>query len=409
MILPFVFFISLILYIFGHRKITQGLKMRWPIDGKLPWQKHPKQTKPIWFHCSSGEFEYAKPVITGIKKRNPNTKILVTYFTPTYKKNIEAFPLVDYSCPLPWDLPGPMRQFVHYHQPECLYISRTDLWPEMLNQTKLANIPTYLFSVTAQKTNIKNIIAQWLKKILLTKVDRIFCVSKSDAINLNSLTDKNKVIVVGDTRYDQVFVRLSQPKPLDVNLKPNKLCFIMGSTWPQDEKVLFISLAKVIKDNDMQAIIAPHEPTEEHLKQLSQYANKSNLSFRLYSEAKDNDYDLLIIDKVGILAELYEWADIAFIGGSFKKSVHSVMEALASGCYCIVGPCHKNNREAIEFQNQQLHDSSLVTCVNNAQELTDTIHQLASNCIRPNSKADIVKLIKSKTGATEKLLQEIPR
>ena len=98
---------------------------------------------PIWIHCSSGEFEYAKSMIREIKKTKPNEKILVTYLSSTYVKAIEQFPGVDESFPLPFDLPGPIGQFLNQVQPKCLLIARTDLWPEVLTQTRKKKIPAF--------------------------------------------------------------------------------------------------------------------------------------------------------------------------------------------------------------------------------------------------------------------------
>ncbi|MCB0394319.1 MAG: hypothetical protein KDD25_07155, partial [Bdellovibrionales bacterium] len=107
---------------------------------KLRPNHHPNK-RPIWIHTSSGEFEYAKPLIRKLKEQNPKCLILVTYFSPTYKKNIESFKEVDFAVPSPFDTPSEVRKFLDYFNPAILLISRTDLWPEMLTQTRNRGIP----------------------------------------------------------------------------------------------------------------------------------------------------------------------------------------------------------------------------------------------------------------------------
>ncbi|MCB0390675.1 MAG: hypothetical protein KDD58_05270 [Bdellovibrionales bacterium] len=406
--MPLALLIILILALLGHKKVRQGIMMRWPKNNFHPWFDLPKRKKPIWIHCSSGEFEYAKPLISKIKKQQPDWKILVTYFSPTYKKNIENFPGVDLSCPLPWDLPGAMSSFIKHHNPKAVLVARTDLWPEMLYQCKIRNIPSTIFSMTLSqpKKSIFKLYWHWLYH----QFSLIFCVSQDDKNNLLD-SGAGLVQVIGDTRYDQVFARLENPKPLKnlFGLHSSRICFIAGSTWSEDEKVILNSCHNFINNGKMKLIIAPHEPTESHLTDLTNQIKKLGLNYQFYSESSSwHEENVLIIDKVGILAELYKVSDMAFIGGSFKKSVHSVMEALATGCIVFVGPFHSNNREALEFKNITLETASqlnIVNTVSDQEEFSRKIHKAIESGANANDiKLEINSLIKNKMGATEKLL-----
>ena len=104
-IIPAALLILPLLAFLGNRKIREGLKLRWK---NIESKKLPSNKDPIWIHCSSGEFEYAKPIIRAQKESDPETPIIVSYYSPTYRSNIEAHPDVDFSLPLPWDLPGPI-------------------------------------------------------------------------------------------------------------------------------------------------------------------------------------------------------------------------------------------------------------------------------------------------------------
>jgi len=360
--------------------------------------------KPIWIHCSSGEFEYAKSLIREIKKNNPNEKILVTYLSTTYVKAIEQFTGVDQSFPLPFDLPGPMKQFLKQVEPRCLLIARTDLWPELLCQTRVKNIPTYLFSATFPKNS--SWIARLWKKSVLALVEQVYCVSFEDydfAIKKLKM-NPSKISVLGDTRYDQVLFRLSSPKPLSDYLKPQGPTLVAGSTWPEDEKILLPALAPLIKEQKLNLILVPHEPTPEHISSLKSQLDKMGLNYDVYSSAQ-NPSPVLLVDKMGVLADLYSWGNLAFVGGSFKKTVHSVMEPLAHGALTFVGPYFENNREAVEFQSVNVTSQlSAVECGQNSAELQAEIKSALPE-LSSDLKKKITDVIVSKTGASAKLAQ----
>lgn len=359
---------------------------------------------PIWIHCSSGEFEYAKPVIRELKKTNPNEKILVTYLSNSYVKAIESFPGVDQSFPLPFDLPGPIRQFLNHVEPQCLLISRTDLWPELLTQIKKQKIPTLLFSATFPQNSA--FFARLWKKTVLSMVDHIYCVSFDDydfAIK-KLLLPMKKISVIGDTRYDQVVFRLNSPKPLKEPLDPQGPVLVAGSTWMEDEKILLPALEPLLKQNKLSLILVPHEPTPEHIQSLQSQFDKAQIPYGLYSTALA-PMPVILVDEIGILADLYAWGSMAFVGGSFKKTVHSVMEPLTHGALTFVGPYFENNREAVEFQKISVTSSlHAVQSCQNALELRDKI-TAAIQEVTPDVNKKISALVAGKTGASSKLAQ----
>ena len=346
-------------------------------------------SKCIWFHAASGEFEYAKPIIREIKRQNQKTFILVTYFSPSYEKFIQAFPGVNAALPLPWDFPVPIQSLIKSFKPQCLLIARTDLWPEMLEQCRKRKIPSYLFSATCAPSFLKgwpfHLYSVWIYSFL----KGIFCVSEEDKKNFQNKTGFKSLFVIGDTRYDQVLERLKEFKkekdlksPLleiihNLKLKTQIPYLIAGSTWEEDEKVLLEAFHSFLKKQELRMILVPHEPSSAHLKALELLLSKydlkgkrlSLLSPSLFEEAekkKENSVELsssiFILDKIGLLAEVYLIGDLAFVGGSFKKSVHSVMEPLAAGCLSFVGPYHKKNREVSYFKRQILKKKSDSSC-----------------------------------------------
>lgn len=345
-----------------NEKIKEGLAMRAPDQsGRPPWLAGPQGSRPIWIHCASGEFEYAKPVITRLKKLKPSLPVLVTYFSPSIAKGAKGFPGVDLACPLPWETPTALKEFISWHEPRALLIARTDTWPEMLRQTRRAGVPSLLFSATlpAHSGRAKG-LGRWLSRVVFSFLSEIFCVSPEDEkVFLNLKTDLH-VRIGGDTRYDQVQARLQAPKPLREEIfagVAREAVLVAGSTWPEDEAIL-IEVADRLRAR-LRFVVVPHEPTASHLAELERQFRKRGLETVRYSQATSwSESQVLLIDQIGILAELYLKGRYAFVGGSFRRTVHSVMEPLAAGCLTFVGPMHQNNREALEFKEIKLGRAS---------------------------------------------------
>lgn len=394
-----------------NKKLKKGFRMREDRNRVPPWLNFMDLKNPILIHCASGEFEYAKPVIREIKKRNPESQIVVTYFSPSYESQIKNTEGIDFSCPLPWDLPHIQREFLTKLKPKQILISRTDLWPEFLTQAKALHIPISMFSCTLssrspkiQNSFIKN-YQQWLYSFL----NHVYCVSDDDKANLVQLIDPKRITTIGDTRFDQVLYRISKPNHLKDNLLSRRSerlnsVFIAGSTWEEDEIELIPILKELIR-NTVQVILAPHEPSEEHIAKLKKEITAMGIRPLLYSEATLwPPNQVLIIDQVGILADLYAWADWAFVGGSFKKQVHSVMEPLAQGCKTFFGPYHINNREALMFKNLGYASS-----VNSGQQMLQLMLNNRNMDTSNSYKEALKKTVKSKAGASEKLVAAIIR
>ena len=380
---PILFFVFRVLSQ-TSQKIKTGLQMRKRnISGESPWATGIKNLKPIWIHCASGEFEYAKPVICAIKKSRPQAKILVTYFSPSYSRQVTEFSGVDIASPSPWDTPDAIDELLSHHQPQCLLLARTDTWPEMLRQAKSHSLPVLLFSATlAEGAGRLKGISRFITRLVFRDIDAIFCVSQADLIAFRSVGAGSRAMVCGDTRFDQVLARLSEDSRLSrlpwfsqlTLWTKDKNVLVAGSTWPEDETVLLkvIEHFKSQITSQMKFIIVPHEPTAEHIatlkEQLSKQSEKTQLKFACLSELSHNqlnvvDLDVLIVDATGFLADLYRLGYFAFVGGSFRKTVHSVMEPLAAGALTFVGPKIRNNREAVEFSHIACSAEDALHCV----------------------------------------------
>lgn len=396
--------VTFFLFCFLNSKIRKGFQLRKSQNGIAPWLCFPKESKPIWFHCASGEFEYAKPVIRELKAQNPNCKILVTYFSPSVENSLKNFSEVDFFCPTPWDTTQHWQAFMEHHKPQALLIARTDLWPMMLLSAKRAKVPSLLFSKTVNPQ--KSFLQRAVARPLLNLLDTIFCVSEMDRQLLIShgLPD-HKIHNAGDTRYDQCFQRLQNPR----QLKPLKNFFrptlVAGSTWSSDEATLLPVIAKQI--TTMSFIVAPHEPSGSHLQKLETSLHKMGLTFCRYSDVNQwNPEQVLIIDQVGILADLYSWGHFAFVGGSMDRSVHSVMEPLAQGLLTFIGPRHSNSREALLFQEESIDGLQPVQVVEDSHQLDEKLELARLNWTSQN-KSKLQIALQKKRGASKIVLRWI--
>ncbi|MBC7421292.1 MAG: hypothetical protein H7328_11240 [Bdellovibrio sp.] len=358
--------------------------------------------KSFWFHASSGEIEYVKSVILEIKKRNPAANIVVTYSSPSAEKLFENIkPYVTEFKALPWDQPTALKKLITSIDPQVLIFSRTDFWPELIWQTQQQQIPTCIVSYFGQMSFSRQILAKWLFK----KINFISCVESLTANKLKSLLPSRVHISAdGDTRFDQVFWRLEQKSK--VNLQPTRPIFICGSTWSEDEDQLGHVFTQLLKNN-YQIIWSPHEVGAANIQRIVQKIKMSARSYQLLSRENKDDLcftaDFLVVDQIGYLADLYRYAEIAFVGGSFKEKVHSVMEPLCCGLPVLVGPYFKNNPEAIKYVTNS-HPKVLYVAKDTA-ELWQGIEQIRS--ARDNFKENIRNLMKVNQHSTKKIVDTI--
>lgn len=369
--------------------------------------------RPIWIHAASGEIEYARPVIRELKKQYPYLPIMVTYSSPSAKKILESLHDVDLWCALPWDIDFLMKRFIRKWNPRVLLFSRTDVWPVLVEVAKKERLPAALFSATfADNSSRLKGITRYLTRYSLNHLSEIHCVSAEDIQNLDALKLQVPLKVSGDTRFDQVFHRLENPKALKSSLMPSPedFVFIAGSTWPEDELVLLPALEK-LQGMYLRTILAPHETTASHLEHLENQIRALGMKSVRYSQVDTwNPGDILIIDQVGILAELYTWADIAFIGGSFKKQVHSVMEALAAGLPVMVGPFHRNNREAIFYQKKTYSSGMVVQVVHTSADVAVLLQRMKKQQDQaPHIKEEIRAEIGKNRHSTQRVLSSIEK
>jgi 3-deoxy-D-manno-octulosonic-acid transferase len=308
--------------------------------------------KVIWFHSSSlGEFEQAKPIIEKLKKET-DVKIVVSFFSPSGYENSKKYPFADIITYLPFDSRWRAKRFIEIISPNMAVFMRYDIWPNHIWSLKKKKIPCFLVDATMKKKSPRKLpLIRSFHKYLYEDFTKILTVSEDDSKGFKSFKCKNvRIKVVGDTRFDRVYSRSLASKGskiINTEVFKDRKVLVAGSTWQQDEDVIIPSFLKLLKyEKTALMIIAPHEPTILHLDKLEQEFAGQVPSIRLSDINNYTNQRIIIVDSIGVLSILYSYADVAFIGGSFKINVHNVLEAAVYGIPVLFGPKIENSQEA---------------------------------------------------------------
>ena len=396
-----------------NAKVKKGIRGRDRLFEELILNslKMDRTKKLVWFHSSSlGEFEQAKPIIEKLKETK-NVNVLVTFFSPSGYDNSKKYPHADLVSYIPVDTKECAEKFINIVKPNLAIIMRYDIWPNMIRQMRNKNIPIFIVDATMRQDSARrSLLVRNFHKILFREISRILTVSQNDADNFRifDCTEK-QLAVVGDTKYDRVHqnsVNAKKKHLIKEGILSGKKVLVAGSSWEQDEEVLFPAFLKLKQNEpDLILIIAPHEPTVLHLEGIeNEFTNKLK-TIRFSSLNNYDGEEVIIIDSIGILLTLYFYADIAYIGGGFKQNIHNCLEAAVYGIPVIMGPKIENSQEAINLTKT---GGGIV--VNNKKELYRLLRNLCRDEKLRKEKGQIsFDYIQKNLGSTEKILQEIGR
>jgi len=350
-------------------------------------------------HCASmGEFEHIKPFLVQFKKARPDFRIIVLFFSPSGYKNIQSFPCVDLFLYAPFDWFLPVFRFMIRLKPTLWVIAKHDVWPNQVWFANWLKIPLFLINASLH--------SKYFHRILYSRFTKILTISENDQSNFLKLVPSEKILLVGDTKFDQVIYRRNESKKLTYlpeRVTSNRWIFIAGSTWPEDHKHLLPAVKKLSeKHQNFFTIICPHEPTPKHLDELTK--NLQPLKSILLSNIQNySNESVLIIDKIGILANIYGLGKVAYVGGSFKQNVHNVLEAAVYAIPVLIGPVNSNSNEA-----QLLKAAGGCFEVKNSTDIFNFLEKFFINDIyRRESGVKAFRIVKENCGATELSVQTI--
>ncbi len=364
----------------------------------------------ILFHSASlGEYEQVKPVIKGIKNKNADLICVVSFASPSGYDNAARIPEVDMYIYLPFDYRGSIKKFLVLLNPKKIVFVTYELWPNLLHFSKKMGITTYLISARIRSSSRKwNFYIKSFFADLYNSIDYIFTVSENDKILLEKFIKrkKNNLMTLGDSRYDQVIQRSELRKDRNIpNLFDNGFVISTGSVWEPDLEVIISPLIQEYKNNkNLKLIIAPHETDDSHVNQIKSEFDKAGIKINKYSEIQDKcDSRVVIVDKIGVLAELYHQSNIAFVGGSFKSLIHNVMEPAVAGIPVVFGPKYHNSREA-----EQLVKHGGGFCVENSEEFANIVNTLINNKDKYQIASQASKdVIFRNKGAGQRIVEQI--
>ena len=381
------------------------------IQGRKDWESDlAKQTfngKKVWVHCASlGEFEQGRPLIERIKELYLGHSIIVTFFSPSGYEVKKDYDQADYICYLPFDGKTTSKRFINMLKPDVAIFIKYEFWYYYLKELERNRIPT--FSVSA----IFRPEQQFFKKRghffreMLACFDHLFVQNESSKKLLN-LQGFNSVTVSGDTRFDRVKEICSNPKKIEIadQFKSNEKVLVVGSSWPEDIELLL----PIINNPEVKLkfIIAPHEVEKAKIKKI---CDGIKSDFQLYSNTNIETVQLskvLIIDNIGMLSSLYQYGEIAYIGGAFGEGVHNILEAATFGKPVIFGRGKDNKKYQEAIDLLMLGGAFEISSTNEIELVLENL--LNNNGVLQKASNVSEGYVNSKTGATNVVMNYLSK
>ena len=354
-------------------------KIRLFVDGRKTvfttlQEKIKSGDKTIWFHAASlGEYEQGLPVMEKVRALHPGHKIVVTFFSPSgyeVRKNATTADVIVY---LPMDTIANAKKFVQMVNPQMVFFIKYEFWPNYLNELKKTGVPVYLISGLFRESQM---FFKWyggFYRNALKTFQHFFVQYESSKTLLQKIGFAN-VTISGDTRYDRVSEILERDNnlPFVEEFKNDKVTVVFGSSWPKDE-ALFADFINTSADTKF--IIAPHTIGADHIADIKNSLTKKVVLFSEKEGKNLAEYDVLIINTIGILTKIYSYADVAYVGGGFGTAgLHNILEPAAFGVPIIIGPNHQKFPEAVALVNM-----GGCLAVKDKTEMNDALSSLVHN------------------------------
>lgn len=392
----------------AFRFISPKLKLF--VEGRTQWKQKlaaqvSENDKIIWFHAASlGEYEQAVPLINRLKTSHPSHKIAVSFFSPSgyeVKKKDSKLDIITY---LPIDTPKNAKAFLDILQPEIAFFIKYEIWPNFLDEIAKRDIKTYLVSGVFREDQLYFKPLGRFMAEALGKFNHIF-VQNEDSLQLLKRHHFDISSLSGDTRYDRVISQLSMDNKLEFMesfTDSDEPVVVFGSTWPEDEALFLDVIDKA--SFKIKVVIAPHQIKPIQIQKLKKALTKKVIC---YTELKHNnltDFDVLIVDTIGLLTKIYSYADVAYVGGGMGNSgLHNILEPAAFGIPILIGDNFKNFPEAVSLRRL-----GGLFSVSNQTEFEKIFEKLIINStFREKSGQICGHSVNSEAGATQHILDKI--
>jgi 3-deoxy-D-manno-octulosonic-acid transferase len=395
----------------GEGKLLQSFVGRRGVVGRWQQWEHSGRDvrRPlVWFHAPSvGEGLQARPVIELVRARHPDWQVVYSFFSPSAARFATGLP-VDFTDFLPFDTARAARALVGTVRPTALIFSKLDVWPLLSEEAARTGVALGMVSATVGPSSTRRgRLARALLRDAHAAFRAVGAIGPEDAERLVELGfPRSAITVTGDTRYDQVVGRaaaVDRNASLLAALGAHRPTLVAGSTWPSDETVLLPAWGAVrTRVPGARLIVAPHEPTRAHLAPIEAWARGARLNWARLGDATP-ETDVVVVDRVGVLGELYALATVAWVGGGFHGAgLHSVLEPAAYGAPVVFGPRHENARDA----------GLLISCGGGrvVHETREAIESLVRWLNEPTTAGGAaLQLVRAGTGASERSYELVRR
>ena len=357
----------------------------------------------VWFHVASlGEFEQARPLILEYRQAFPKHKVLLTFFSPSGYEIQKKFNSADCICYLPWDTLGNVNRFLDFCNINRAIFVKYEFWPNYFNGLSKRKIPVYSVSSIFRPNQLffKSYGKDY--RSILYDIKHFFVQNNESKKLLNSI-GIDKVSVSGDTRIDRVYDLTQNHQKIEIIEKflKNQVCFVAGSTWPEDYELMDHFLKNPIP---IKIIIAPHEVSKQSIETLEKRIYLPYTKWSNFNEDRDTDKAVMIVDTIGQLAKIYRYAKFAYVGGGMKQSgLHNTLEPAAYGIPVVIGKYFRRFQEAVLLQQKGGISSvqstngfeKIIDALMNDQKLVERMGKINKNYIEMGKGAsqNIIKTI----------------
>lgn len=306
-------------FVAGRKNVFEELQQK--------FQHHPSQV--VWMHCASlGEFEQGRPVIEALKKEFTESFILLTFFSPSGYEVRKKYDQADHVCYLPWDTHQHAQRFIEITKPKLAIFVKYEFWYHYSLALKEQNVPILsISSIFRKDQSFFKSYGTFYRNIL--KNFNYFFVQNEESLQLLRSINLNNSVLAGDTRFDRVSQIVKQGEEISIakNFKGDQKVFVVGSCWSEDLEVII----PLINENKLKFILAPHELSASFISEIEKSLEVTSIRYSQADGKNLSDYQVLIIDNIGMLSRLYRYGEFAFIGGAFGKGLHNILEAACYG------------------------------------------------------------------------------
>lgn len=346
-------------------KLDRGIRGRRDAAERLgAWARKSRtpDRRLVWLHAPSvGEGLQARAVLEALVERDPSLQSAFTFFSPSAESLARRMP-VDVAGYLPWDLPEQVGPVLDVLRPRVLAFTKTEVWPILAREAARREVPMVLIAATLPPgAGRLRAPARWYLRGTFRRLEIVAAISSDDGERFHRGLGipRDRIRVTGDPGIDSARQRARDADPeapyLAPFLRDPAPTLVAGSTWPPDEEVLLPACRRVRDEiSDLRLIVAPHEPSEEHVTALESALDADGWAPVRLGEVEERGQvegaGAVVVDRIGVLAQLYTAGTVAYVGGGFHSDgLHSVLEPAAAGLPVTFGPGHGNARAAGEL------------------------------------------------------------